>query len=132
MQDASDAGMAVDFSPSSSAFATASQDGLLSVYDVRASGRQLARMQCRQATRCVRFSPSCADLLVCTEHASRAHVVCTRSYSTFQTLHLAGDLSGAAFTPDGMRLLVGVADCSIEQWRIDLEARMSFAEGEIS
>eukprot|EP00240_Pyramimonas_obovata_P006368 CAMPEP_0118940266 /NCGR_PEP_ID=MMETSP1169-20130426/30984_1 /TAXON_ID=36882 /ORGANISM="Pyramimonas obovata, Strain CCMP722" /LENGTH=316 /DNA_ID=CAMNT_0006884711 /DNA_START=128 /DNA_END=1074 /DNA_ORIENTATION=+ len=112
--EASDSGMCCAWNASGTAFATASQDGSVCVWEVR-MGKLLAKLVAPRACRAVKFSRSAIDLLCYTEHESAVHVVDARTYDAEQVLQMtpalqAPDLSGIAFCPTGTRLYVGLGD----------------------
>ena len=128
---AKDAGMACDWSPSGSCFASASQDGLVCVWDAR-SEALVTKFCTPLACRNVKFSPSPLDLLAFSEHRGRCHIADSRVWSRQQIIHVSGvpdiepDISGLCFSPTGNKLYVGREDC-IMVYDIDTDGRRSFA-----
>uniref|UniRef100_A0A7S1TCY8 DUF2415 domain-containing protein n=2 Tax=Compsopogon caeruleus TaxID=31354 RepID=A0A7S1TCY8_9RHOD len=138
VQGGSDSGMSCAWNSSSTQFAVASQDGLVSVWDLRFL-EPLALLESKQdshakgACRCVKFCPSSAiDLLVFTEHTNYAHVVDTRDFSRVQTVALCSfdrnvNLSGACFSPDSTRLYIST-EHSIREYLVDSSGRRTFGD----
>ena len=84
-REATDAGMSCDWDSSGTTFAVASQDGLVCVWD-RRHHNAIARIPCRSAARCVKFSPQPLDLLAFTEHRNYLHLVDCRMWESRQTI----------------------------------------------
>jgi hypothetical protein len=129
-REASDAGMSCDWCPSGNSFAVASQDGLVCVWD-RRQKQAAARIPCRSAARCVKFSPRPLDLLAFTEHRNYLHLVDCRMWEGQQTIKVRDDSSrefdicGFDFSPCGSTLYVGTED-AIDILQIDSGNRTSF------
>ncbi|KAI9034309.1 hypothetical protein DFJ74DRAFT_715569 [Hyaloraphidium curvatum] len=136
-----DSGFCCAWNRSSRNFAVASQDGAVSVWDVRMPSRKLARLQSRQggtrgAARCLKYSPAGGvDLLAFSEHQSYVHLVDARTYASSQAIRTAPpgadpDVAGIAFSPD-CRSLYAALNSQIVEFEVDLVARRSFPAGEI-
>jgi WD40 repeat protein len=115
---ATDAGFSCAWNQSSEKFAVASQDGYVSVWDIRSSEkitklRSTQNPQVKGACRCVKFSPSgCMDLLMYSEHISFINLVDARSFNEKQTIRVAPEgsdqhISGIAFSPDSKKIFAG-------------------------
>ncbi|KAL1915725.1 uncharacterized protein VTP21DRAFT_6484 [Calcarisporiella thermophila] len=143
---ADDGSFSCAWNQSGNKFAVASQDGSVSVWDIR-SNRQLCRLGSRQAssrsqrpssgraTRCVKFSPSGSDLLMYTEHTSNFHVVDARHFDTVQSIRIGPpgadcDIVGATFSPDSQVLFVGIQNAILE-YEVDTVGRRCFPAGTI-
>ncbi|KAJ3083501.1 hypothetical protein HK102_001038, partial [Quaeritorhiza haematococci] len=106
-----DAGFSCAWNQSSDKFAVASQDGFVSIWDVRSS-EKLAKLGSKQnpqvkgACRSVKFSPTGSiDLLMYSEHVSYVNLVDARTFNQRQTLRVAPPgcdqhISGCTFSPD--------------------------------
>ena len=125
------------FSCTSSMFAVASQDGIISVWDRRfartatpatSSGRLKTLNTTRVGTpygaaRLVRFSPAPLDLLMFTEQKEYVHLVDARTFEKTQILSIGDgdeevrepDIGGACFAQDGKSILIG-SERAIWQW----------------
>lgn len=109
----SDACFSTSWSPDGSKFAVASQDGIVSVWDVRSS-RRLAALSTSQASmtsgngaaRVVKFSP-CGKYIAFTEHRNYFHVSDTVTFTDTQRMavpsmaHYSGDQAGASSSQPG-------------------------------
>nr|KAJ3422346.1 hypothetical protein HK105_000117 [Polyrhizophydium stewartii] len=147
MTATSDAGFSCSWNQSSERFAVASQDGYVSVWDIRSTNKlaQLASKQVchdvnpqvKGACRCVKFSPSGSiDLLVFSEHVSYFNVVDARTFDGRQSVSVspAGldqHISGIAFAPDSKSLFVGT-ESSILEYSVDALMRRSFPYGSLN
>ncbi|KAJ1541411.1 hypothetical protein HK405_010667, partial [Cladochytrium tenue] len=107
--------------------AVASQNGFVTVWDVRSTGTaKLAefgskqRPQGKGACRCVKFSPSGAvDLMVYSEHVSVFNVIDARTFNERQVVRVAPpnmdqDIAGFTFSPDGKAIFVGLENQVLE------------------
>ena len=115
----SDAGFACSWNQTSERFAVASQDGCVSVFDIRNTNDKIAKLQTQQwprakgAARNVKFSPSGSiDLLMYSEHVSYVHLVDARTFNEKQIIRIAPEdqdlhISGIAFSPDSQRCFIG-------------------------
>jgi hypothetical protein len=106
-----DYSFAAAWHPDGVVVATGNQDRTTRVYDLRAPAAPLALLRARLgAVRSLRFSPDGA-LLAAAEAADFVTVYdAAGGYGPRQTVDLFGEIAGAAFSPDGERLWVGVAD----------------------
>ncbi|KAJ3322393.1 Cilia- and flagella-associated protein 43 [Boothiomyces sp. JEL0866] len=114
-----DAGFSCAWNQTSEKFAVASQDGYVSVWDIRSS-EKLTKIatnqnpQVKGACRCVKFSQSGSmDLLAFTEHVSYVSLVDARTFNDRQAIRVSPvgsdqHISGMAFSPDSQSLFVGV------------------------
>eukprot|EP00834_Sanchytrium_tribonematis_P001868 NODE_49_length_31687_cov_0.791123.p10 type:complete len:334 gc:universal NODE_49_length_31687_cov_0.791123:21754-20753(-) len=121
LSTSADAGFACSWNQSSERFAVASQDGAVSVFDIRNTGDKIAKLQTHQwprakgAARNVKFSPSGSiDLLMFSEHVSYVHLVDARTFNEKQVIRVAPDdhdlhISGICFSPDSKRCFVGIS-----------------------
>lgn len=132
-REATDAGMSCDWDSSGTAFAVASQDGLICVWD-RRHRNAVARIPCRSAARCVKFSPQPLDLLAFTEHRNYLHIVDCRMWESRQTIKACSsnsdsggevDIAGFDWSPCGRTLVMGTED-SLEILQVDCGSRTSF------
>ncbi|KAJ2165775.1 hypothetical protein IW139_002410 [Coemansia sp. RSA 353] len=158
MTASNDASFSCDWSQSSELFAVGSQDGYVTVWDVRSQQKmvQLETYQhgrSRGACRNVKFSPSgSVDLLAFSEHTSYVNIVDTRSFEKRQVLRVGSDtysdfpdffapdsptlvnqdmqITGLRFAPDSSSLFVGLEE-SILEYVVDRIGRYSFASSEI-
>lgn len=127
------------FSCTSSMFAVASQDGIVSVWDRRYardatplndSGKLKVLKTTRAgfpygAARLVKFSQGPIDLLMFTEQKDNIHLVDARTFEKSQVLKLGEqeggirepDIAGACFAEDGKSVVVGT-ERGIWQWVI--------------
>eukprot|EP00835_Amoeboradix_gromovi_P000592 NODE_21_length_38511_cov_0.503306.p10 type:complete len:316 gc:universal NODE_21_length_38511_cov_0.503306:30183-31130(+) len=115
----SDAGFSASWNQSSERFAVASQDGCVSVFDIKNMNDKIAKLQTQQwprakgAARNVKFSPSGSiDLLMFSEHVSYVHLVDARTFNDRQLIRVAPDdhdlhISGISFSSDSKRCYVG-------------------------
>jgi WD40 repeat protein len=136
-----DSSFSTAFSCTSSVFAVASQDGIVSVWDRRFartatpatnSGKLKMLKTTRPgspygAARLVRFSQGPLDLLMFTEQKEYVHLVDARTFEKTQILSVGEpgdstrevDIGGASFAPDGKSIIVG-SERAIWQWVISL------------
>ncbi|KAF9388709.1 cleavage and polyadenylation specificity factor subunit 2 [Podila verticillata] len=121
---------------SSDKFAVASQDGFVSVWDIRHSERlcklgSKQQPQVKGATRCVKFSSSGSiDLLVYSEHVSYVNLVDARTFNERQVVRVAPTnidehISGIAMSPDSKVCFVGL-EHSVLEFDVDTITRRSF------
>lgn len=132
-----DSSFSTAFSCTSSMFAVASQDGIVSIWDRRFartatpatnSGRvqilKTSRIGSRYgAARLVKFSQGPVDLLMFTEQKEYVHVVDARTFEKTQILNVGEhedgvrepDIGGACFSPDGKSIVVGT-ERALWQW----------------
>jgi WD40 repeat protein len=131
----SDAGFSCAWNHSSDKIAVASQDGFVSVWDIRymsssntntapASTKmrdsdKLAKLGSKQspqvkgACRCVKFSPSSSiDLLLYSEHVSYVNLVDARTFNEKQSIRLSPQgvdqhITGVCWSPDSRGVFVG-------------------------
>ena len=150
-----DAGFSCSWNHTSDKLAVASQDGIVSVWDIRnvqtssgstgtslSNSPKLASIQSTQhpqvkgAVRSVKFSPSPSiDLLAFTEHVSYVNLIDARTFdgSSRQSIRLSsaqGDvhLSGVSFSPDSRAVFVGL-ESTVLEFDVDTVARRSFPCG---
>jgi WD40 repeat protein len=128
-REATDAGMSCDWDSSGATFAVASQDGLVCVWD-RRHRNAVARIPCRSAARCVKFSPQPLDLLAFTEHRNHLHLVDCRMWESRQTIRAGNgggdiDIAGFDWSPCGSTLYVGTED-AMDILQINCGSRTSF------
>ncbi|KAG0235113.1 cleavage and polyadenylation specificity factor subunit 2, partial [Mortierella sp. GBA43] len=121
----SDASFSCAWNQSSDKFAVASQDGFVSVWDIRHS-EKLSKLGSKQqpqpkgATRCVKFSSSGSiDLLVFSEHVSYVNLVDARTFNERQIIRVAPPnndehISGIALSPDSKVCFVGMEHSVLE------------------
>ncbi|RUS17966.1 hypothetical protein BC937DRAFT_89307 [Endogone sp. FLAS-F59071] len=113
-----DSSFSCSWNQASDIFAVASQDGIVSVWDIRSSEKlcQLGSKQHplpRGATRCVKFTQSGSlDLLAFSEHTSYIDIVDARTFNSRQALRVVpegseAEILGMTFTPDSQTLFVG-------------------------
>ena len=132
-----DSSFSTAFSPTSSMFAVASQDGVISLWDRRfarnatplnTTGKLTALKTSRPGTlngasRCVAFSEGPIDLIMFTEQKEYVHLVDARTFEKRQILTLGEtedtsrepDIGGACFSPDGKSVVVA-NERTIYQW----------------
>jgi WD40 repeat protein len=132
-----DSSFSTAFSCTSSMFAVASQDGVVSVWDRRfartatpatSSGKLKTLKTTRMgspygAARLVKFSQGPVDLLMFTEQKEYVHLVDARTFEKTQILNVGEpedgirdpDIGGACFSPDGKSVVVG-GERSVCQW----------------
>ncbi|KAF9217060.1 hypothetical protein CPC16_009016 [Podila verticillata] len=126
---------------SSDKFAVASQDGFVSVWDIRHSERlcklgSKQQPQVKGATRCVKFSSSGSiDLLVYSEHVSYVNLVDARTFNDRQVVRVAPTnidehISGIAMSPDSKVCFVGL-EHSVLEFDVDTIIRRSFPSGSL-
>ncbi|KAJ3304614.1 hypothetical protein HDV03_002567 [Kappamyces sp. JEL0829] len=136
-----DAGFSCAWNQSSEKFAVASQDGFVSIWDIRSTEKitKIATTQHPQvkgACRCVKFSPSGSmDLLAFSEHVSYVNLVDARTFNEKQTIRVSPmgsdqHISGICFSPDSQALFVGL-EHSMLQYDIDTVGRRCFPEGSL-
>ncbi|KAH6573721.1 hypothetical protein BASA60_005903 [Batrachochytrium salamandrivorans] len=128
-------------------FAVASQDGYVSVWDVRSSkklakitskqARQDSNPQVKGACRCVKFSTTGSiDLLLFSEHISYVNVVDARTFDARQSICVAPPgldqhISGISFSPDSSSVFVGT-ESSILKYEVDTLRRRTFPQGSLN
>jgi WD40 repeat protein len=134
---ASDSSFSTAFSPTSSIFAVASGNGIISIWDRRfarnvtplsRTGRLAALKTSRPglstgASRCVTFSEGPIDLIMFTEQKDYVHLVDARTFEKRQILRLGEmedtsrepDIGGACFSPDGKNVIIA-NERTIFQW----------------
>ena len=102
----SDAAFSTTWSPDGTKFAVASQDGVVSVWDVRSSRRlaalltsQSGRADGNGAARVVKFSPH-GDMLAFSEHRNYVHVADTVSFEATQKIAVPSVAGGHAHRYD--------------------------------
>lgn len=107
-----DASFTVDWNASSTSFAVGSEDGSVSIWDIRHSN-PLARIygsEHSQSVRALKFTKEGGlDLLAFSEHGGCVHIVDTRDYAKKQSVRITGPenaISGMTFTPSNRKLLV--------------------------
>jgi len=132
-----DSSFSTDFSSTSSMFAVASQDGIVSVWDRRfartatpaSSSGKLATLKTTRvgnsygAARLVKFSQGPVDLLMFTEQKEYVHLVDARTFDKTQILNLSEedeslrevDIAGACFSADAKSVFVGTQR-ALWQW----------------
>ncbi|KAI9208721.1 WD40-repeat-containing domain protein [Polychytrium aggregatum] len=138
----SDASFSCAWNQSSEKFAVASQDGCVSVWDVRSS-EKLAKITSKQypqvkgACRSVKFSPSGpVDLLMFSEHVSYINLVDTRNFSEVQSIRVAPPendqhISGVSFSPDSSTIFVGL-ETAVYEYQVNVMARRCFPDGTLN
>lgn len=108
---------AVNFSPDGARFISGGADGSLCLGDAR-TGRSLIRTNLGRLVLNARFSPA-GDTLVVTSDAAPASLLSADTLHTLTTLGDPGERHcGAAFSPDGNRLLTGTADGRVHVWDV--------------
>ncbi|KAF8949941.1 hypothetical protein BGZ46_004835 [Entomortierella lignicola] len=116
---ATEASFSCAWNQSSEKFAVASQDGFVSVWDIRHSEKicklgSKQQPQTKGATRCVKFSSSGSiDLLMFSEHVSYINLVDARTFNDRQVVRVASPnndehISGIAISPDSKVCFVGM------------------------
>ncbi|KAJ2896472.1 hypothetical protein GGI21_001944 [Coemansia aciculifera] len=102
-----DAAFSCDFSQSSELFAVGSQDGYVSVWDIRSAQQKVVQLETfqhgrsRGACRNVKFSPSgSVDLLAFSEHSSFVSIADTRCFEKRQILRVGGNDGGGEVSRD--------------------------------
>ncbi|KAJ1343341.1 hypothetical protein BSLG_002367 [Batrachochytrium salamandrivorans] len=147
MSATNDAGFSCSWNQSSERFAVASQDGYVSVWDVRSSkklakitskqARQDSNPQVKGACRCVKFSTTGSiDLLLFSEHISYVNVVDARTFDARQSICVAPPgldqhISGISFSPDSSSVFVGT-ESSILKYEVDTLRRRTFPQGSLN
>lgn len=136
-----DAGFSCAWNENSDKFAVASQDGQISVWDIRSS-EKLSVLKSKQsplvtgACRNVKFSPSGSmDLLMYSEHISYINIVDARTFNERQTIRLGPEMvnqhiAGITFSPDTKKIFVALEQ-NVVEFSVDTIARRSFPHGEI-
>lgn len=156
---AEDASFSCDWSQTSEHFAVGSQDGYVTVWDIRSLDNRLVQLETfqhgrsRGACRNVKFTPSgSVDLLAFSEHTGYVNIVDARGFDKRQTLKVDSSsaaseetgeddmsdgfdpqdlqITGLRFAPDSSALFVGLED-SILEYSVDRIGRHSFASSEI-
>ncbi|KAJ2470955.1 hypothetical protein GGI02_002588 [Coemansia sp. RSA 2322] len=155
-----DASFSCDWSQSSELFAVGSQDGYVTVWDIRSHQQRLVQLETfqhgrsRGACRNVKFSPTGSiDLLAFSEHTSYVNIVDTRCFDKRQILHVSGmpeaevvetqaatdspsmmdmdlQITGLRFASDSSSLFVGLEE-SILEYAVDRVGRHSFSSSAI-
>ncbi|KAJ2484437.1 hypothetical protein EV174_002433 [Coemansia sp. RSA 2320] len=155
-----DASFSCDWSQSSELFAVGSQDGYVTVWDIRSHQQKLVQLETfqhgrsRGACRNVKFSPTGSiDLLAFSEHTSYVNIVDTRCFDKRQILHVSGmpeaevvetqaatdspsmmdmdlQITGLRFASDSSSLFVGLEE-SILEYAVDRVGRHSFSSSAI-
>lgn len=93
----SDAGFSCAWDPTSTNFAVASQDGSITIWDVRSLGKQAKQTKIpstqktpKGAARCVKHSPAMSmDLVIFSEHSSFLNAVDARDFQKCQRIRLS-------------------------------------------
>ncbi|TPX31257.1 hypothetical protein SmJEL517_g05377 [Synchytrium microbalum] len=136
-----DAGFSCAWNEGSEKFAVASQDGVVSVWDIR-SPEKLAKIESKQspqvkgACRGIKFAQAgSVDLLMFSEHVSYFNLVDTRTFEHRQSIRVAPPgsdqhISGVSFSPDAKSIFVGMEN-QIVEYEVDVMARRCFPEGRI-
>ncbi|KAJ2162454.1 hypothetical protein GGF46_000695 [Coemansia sp. RSA 552] len=97
-------------SPDERLVATGNQDTSVRVYDVRWPQQAVATLGGYMgAMRMVKFSP-CGQYLMAAEPADYVHVYAARDWEVAQDIEFLGEAAGAAFSPDGNCLFIGISD----------------------
>ncbi|KAJ2064162.1 hypothetical protein GGI17_001207 [Coemansia sp. S146] len=150
-----DASFSCDFNQSSELFAVGSQDGYVTVWDIRSQQQKLVQLETfqhgrsRGACRNVKFSPSgSVDLLAFSEHSSFVNIADTRCFEKRQILRVGGgneevvppdsptlvdqdyQITGLRFAYDSSALFVGL-EGSILEYSVDRVNRHSFPSSAI-
>ena len=135
-QEASDSGMCCAWNSSGMCFASASQDGVVCVWDLR-STKVLTKLQTPNTCACrvVKFSSGLTDLMAFTEHFNRFHVVDARTFAYEQSCYVSSnedqlDISGLCFTSDGSRLYTCTEE-KVLAYDVDQTSRRSFPDGSL-
>ncbi|KAF9172140.1 hypothetical protein BGX21_007866 [Mortierella sp. AD011] len=138
---ATEASFSCAWNQSSEKFAVASQDGFVSIWDIRHS-EKLCKLGSKQqpqskgATRCVKFSSSGSiDLLMFSEHSSYVNLVDARTFNDRQVVRVAPpnndeQISGIAISPDSKVCFVGL-EHSVLEYDVDTITRRSFPSGSL-
>ncbi|KAF9202853.1 hypothetical protein BGZ49_007008 [Haplosporangium sp. Z 27] len=138
---ATEASFSCAWNQSSEKFAVASQDGFVSVWDIRHSEKicklgSKQQPQTKGATRCVKFSSSGSiDLLMFSEHVSYINLVDARTFNDRQVVRVASPnndehISGIAISPDSKVCFVGM-EHSVLEYDVDTITRRSFPSGSL-
>lgn len=142
LQATSEASFSCSWNRFGDTFAVASQDGYVSVFDIRHGGDTLAKLASKQsapvkgACRCVKFAPSGPiDLLVFSEHVNYVHLIDSRTFQDRELVRISPSgvdqhISGVTFTPDSKRLFIGT-DSSVYDYEIDTISQRSFHHGSL-
>lgn len=137
----SDSGFGLGWSRNGMQLAAGSQDGTVSVWDVRSSKR-MVKLESTQATpkgavRSVKFSQTgSVDLLAFSEHTAFVNLVDARTFEDSCSIRVSPSLdvevniSGMAFSPDSKSLMVGL-EGGVLEYPIDVKSRMTFPLGSI-
>ncbi|MCP5519354.1 MAG: protein kinase [Verrucomicrobiales bacterium] len=105
----------LDFSPDGSRFLSGGADGALQLRE-SGTGTLLVRTNFGKPVMNVRFNPTGRTLVVATE-ANPASILEAETLRTIRTIgDPAGGHFGAAFSPDGRRLLIGTTDGRVRVW----------------
>ncbi|RKP09441.1 WD40-repeat-containing domain protein [Thamnocephalis sphaerospora] len=129
LKGAEDAGFSTAWNRAGDQFAVASQDGQVSVWDIRSSKR-LASFACvqqpsrvRGAARCVKFSQAGAvDLLAFSEHVNYVSVVDARTYQDRQAVSVSSNSD---------QHIAGTEN-TVCEFNVDVLARHRFAHGSLA
>ncbi|KXS18570.1 WD40 repeat-like protein [Gonapodya prolifera JEL478] len=134
-----DAGFSCAWNHASDKFAVASQDGFVSVWDIRSSEKlcqvgSKQHPQVKGACRSVKFSPTGSiDLLVYSEHVSYFSLLDARTFNERQTVRVVppgvdAHITGLTFAPDSRTVFVGLESAVLE-YNVDTLSRRSFGAG---
>ncbi|PVU91952.1 hypothetical protein BB559_003916 [Furculomyces boomerangus] len=138
----SDASFSCDWNQFSTNFGVASQDGYVSVWDIRMT-KKLASLQSYQqgrsrgACRNLKFTKSgCVDLLAFSEHASYINVIDSRSYNEKQSIKVSTDgndiqITGLEFSKNSGKLYVGLEGC-IMDYKVNTLLRKTFPSTQLA
>jgi serine/threonine protein kinase len=108
---------AVAFSPDSKQLVSASDDGILKLWDV-ASGKTLVSVRMTTSLRAVVFSPD-GRLLAVGDQRGQILLVQAADLAQLQTLNgYTSDVNALAFSPDGKLLASGGADARLVLWQV--------------
>jgi len=145
-----DGSFSCSWNHSSDIYAIASQDGYVTVFDLRSSKRlsvlsakQLSHnVQATGACRNVKFSPvGSIDLLLFAEHTTYLHLVDARTFNEQQILKVPtisshsdsdskADIAGICFSPDGKYIYAGTTSL-VAEYDVDTVVRRCFPKGSI-
>lgn len=136
-----DAGFSCSWNRFGNGFAVASQDGYVSIFDLRKNQKLISLASKQQAPlkgacRCVKFSPTGPiDLLMFSEHVNYVHVVDARTFLDRQILRVSPlgidqHVAGVTFTPESKSLLIGT-DTAVYEYEIDTLSQRSFYHGDL-
>ena len=137
-----DAGFSCAWNCTSDKFAVASQDGYVTVWDLRNCAYPLAKLGSKQspqvkgACRSVKFTRNSAiDLLAFSEHTSYVHVVDARTFNERQSVRVSPydcdqHISGLCFSPDSKTMFVGMENI-VQEYDVDTICRRRFADGSL-